>query len=211
MKNKSLPVTYGLILINILVYALQHLIPGAWIYLMGAYNPLYVEYSGEWWRAFTSGFIHSQTDISHLLMNMLTLYLFGQALEPRMQKWQYLAIYLLSILGGSAMILYVANMSGQMNITTIGASGGVFGLFGAYFAFAKLTQQSTLPILILVSLNFGYGFLVGNVSWEAHLGGLITGALVAFGLAALYRRQYQRAVKDAQEAAYQHYLQEQAQ
>lgn len=186
---KRLPITFTLIAINTVVYALQHLLPNYIIFRYGAFNPLIVEYTGQWWRVFTSGFVHDQNNIAHLFMNMLTLYLFGQALEPLMRRWQYILLYSLAILGGSAMIWAVAAYTGNLNVTTVGASGGVFGLFGAYFALAKLTQQSTAPILILVAINFGYGFLTGGVSWEAHLGGLITGALVAFLYARVGRRR----------------------
>lgn len=190
---------------NVAVYALQHLIPDYWIFRMGAFNPLIVEYTGQWWRVFTSGFIHDQNSIMHLGMNMLTLYLFGQAIEPLMRRWQYVLLYCLSILGGSAMIWLVAYLTDTMNVTTVGASGGVFGLFGAYFAIAKLSQQSTVPILVLVAINFGYGFIAGNVSWEAHLGGLITGAIVAFALARGAGRRRARAVQKQQPAAPQYY------
>lgn len=200
-----LPITISLIIVNVVVYALQFLIPDDWVFGYGAFNPLITEYYHQWWRVFTSGFIHDPSNIAHLGMNMLTLYLFGQAIEPLMRRWQYLLLYCLSILGGSAMIWLVADLTDNLNVTTVGASGGVFGFFGAYFAIAKLSQQSTVPILILVAINFGYGFVAGNVSWEAHLGGLITGAIVAFLMARGAGRRRARAVQKQQPAAPQYY------
>ena len=110
---------------------------------------------------------------------MFTLYLFGQALEPLMGKGKFLATYLLSIIGGSVAVHLLASVLGGMDVSTLGASGGVFGLFGAFFALSRARQQSTSSIVILVAINFAFGFLMPGISWEAHLGGLVTGALVA--------------------------------
>ena len=170
-------ITYALIGINSVVWILQFFF--ASVTAFGIYNPLYVEYTGQWYRLLTSGFLHSPNNVTHLLLNMFTLYLFGQALEPLMGKWKFLATYLLSIIGGSVAVHLLASVLGGMDVSTLGASGGVFGLFGAFFALSRARQQSTSGIVILVAINFAFGFLMPGISWEAHLGGLITGALVA--------------------------------
>lgn len=173
-------VTYSLIGINVFVWLLQWLFTDVTTY--GLYNPAWVEYSGEWYRALTSGFLHSLGNMAHLPLNMFSLYLFGQALEPLMGRWKFLATYLLSILGGSAAVHLIARFwgdYGDMTTSVLGASGGVFGLFGAFFALSRARKQNTGGIMILVGINFVYGFIFPGVSWEAHLGGLVTGALVA--------------------------------
>lgn len=173
-------VTYALIALNVLVWALQWVFPS--VSTVGLYNPAWVEYSGEWYRALTSGFLHSLGNLSHLPLNMFSLYLFGQALEPILGRWKFLSTYLLSILGGSAAVHLIARFwgdYGDMTTSVLGASGGVFGLFGAFFALARARRQSTSGIMVLVAINFVYGLMFPGVSWEAHLGGLVTGAIVA--------------------------------
>lgn len=172
--------TYTLIAINCLVWVLQLLFRQVTVF--GIYNPLYVEYTGEWYRLLTSGFLHSTSNITHLVLNMMTLYLFGQALEPLLGRWKFLTTYLLSIIGGSLAVHLLAQMMGTMDTSTLGASGGVFGLFGAFFAISRARKQSTSGIVLLVVLNFAFGFFASGISWEAHLGGLITGAVVATAL-----------------------------
>lgn len=171
-------VTYTLIGLNVLIWLAQLVAPT--VTQAGVYVPLYVEVTGEWYRLLTAGFLHSPGNVTHLGLNMFTLYLFGQALEPVLGRWKFLATYLGSILGGSVAVhLIAAFVTGDMNVATLGASGGVFGLFGAFFAIARARQQSTNSIIILVAINFAFGFLMPGISWEAHLGGLVTGALVA--------------------------------
>ena len=170
-------VTWSLMGLNLLIWLLQLIFPA--ITQAAIYNPAWVEYSGQWYRALTAGFLHSTSNPSHLLLNLLTFYLFGQALEPLMGRWKFLTTYLLSILGGSLAVHLLAGLSGQMLVSTLGASGGVFGLFGAFFALAKARQQSTSSIQILIFINLASGFVLPGVSWEAHLGGLLAGALTA--------------------------------
>lgn len=173
-KGQVLPrLTYALIGINSLIWILQVFFDQ--VTLAAVHNPLYVEYSGQWYRLITAGFIHSPTGVTHLLLNMLTLYLFGQALEPLLGPKKFITIYLVSILGGSLAVQGLAHLLGTMNVNTLGASGGVFGLFGAYFALARARRKSTQGILILVGINFAFGLLEPSISWEAHLGGLLTG------------------------------------
>lgn len=175
--NTKPVVTYTLIGITAAIWILQWIFPA--VTTAGIYNPAYVEYTGQWYRALTSGFLHSLGNLTHLPFNMFSLYLFGQALEPILGRWKFLALYLASIVGGSLTVHLLSGFLDTANVSTLGASGGVFGLFGAFFALAKARQQSTSSIVTLVAINFAYGFIFPNVSWEGHLGGLITGALVA--------------------------------
>lgn len=183
-------VTYTLIGITAAIWLLQWTFPA--VTIAGIYNPTWVEYSGEWYRALTSGFLHSLNNLTHLPFNMFSLYLFGQALEPILGRWKFLTLYLASILGGSLTVHLLASVMGTMDVSTLGASGGVFGLFGAFFALAKARQQNTSSIMILIVINLVYGFVFPGVSWEAHLGGLITGTIVATLLNALPQKQARR-------------------
>ncbi|GGH66482.1 rhomboid family intramembrane serine protease [Rothia aerolata] len=172
--------TYALIGINVVAYILQWLIPNYWMLRTFLFNPLYVQITGEWWRVLTSGFIHAQANPTHLLLNMFSLWIFGKAIEPMLGKWRYLLVYLLSILGGSAGVWFFGELMGGLNTNTVGASGGIFGLFGAFFVLTKLRGGESRPITILIVINFVYGFLFPGISWQAHLGGLVIGALVTW-------------------------------
>ena len=127
------------------------------------------------WRMLTSGFVHAMPSPVHLLLNMYTLYLFGRMLEPLLGAWRMAALFLLSVVGGSVGVLLL----GDPWVLVIGASGGIFGLFGAMFVFMRHFENSIVPITVLIVINLAFGFLVGGVAWQAHLGGLVTGAIVA--------------------------------
>ena len=125
------------------------------------------------WRMLTSGFVHAMPSPVHLLLNMYTLYLFGRMLEPLLGAWRFAALFLLSVLGGSVGVLLL----GDPWVLVIGASGGIFGLFGAMFVFMRHFRSSVTPIVVLIGINLVFGFLVGGIAWQAHVGGLVTGAL----------------------------------
>lgn len=168
-------ITYTLIGVNVIMYLLQMLIPNHLIYQELAFKADWVEYSGQYYRALTGGFLHSPADPSHLLLNMLSLYLFGNVLERMLGRWKYLFMYLLSILGGSAAVWLLDPSS-----TVVGASGGIFGLMGSYLVLMLVLGQrdNVRSLLVLLAINVVYGFIVPNVSWQAHLGGMLTGAVV---------------------------------
>ncbi len=127
------------------------------------------------WRMLTSGFVHAMPSPVHLVLNMYTLYLFGRMLEPLLGAWRMTALFLLSVVGGSVGVLLL----GDPWVLVIGASGGIFGLFGAMFVFMRHFENNIVPITVLIVINLAFGFLVGGVAWQAHLGGLVTGAIVA--------------------------------
>jgi membrane associated rhomboid family serine protease len=128
---------------------------------------------GEWWRLVTAGFVHY--GLLHIAFNMVLLYRFGMLLEPALGRARFLALYMASLLAGSfgAVLL-------SPNVFTAGASGAVFGLFGA--AAVGLRQrgigvwQSGVGGLIVINLIFT--FAVPGISIGGHLGGLAGGALV---------------------------------
>ncbi|GGI45420.1 membrane associated rhomboid family serine protease [Agromyces flavus] len=168
-------VTYSLIGITIAVYLLQ-LIPGLgitdWLY----FTPLAMsEIAFQPWRLITSVFVHSTALIFHVLLNMYTLWIFGQLLENVLGRSRFLALYLISGLAGSVGVIWLADH----NTSVVGASGAIFGLMGAFLVIQRRLGGSATQLLILVGINLVIGFIPGlNIAWQAHLGGLVGGALV---------------------------------
>jgi membrane associated rhomboid family serine protease len=168
-------VTYSLIGITIVVYVLQ-LIPGLgvtdWLY----FTPLAMsEIAFQPWRLITSVFVHSTGLIFHVLLNMYTLWIFGQLLENVLGRGRFLALYLISGLAGSVGVVWLADH----NTSVVGASGAIFGLMGAFLVIQRRLGGSATQLLVLVGINLVIGFIPGlNIAWQAHLGGLVGGALV---------------------------------
>ncbi|WP_037911453.1 rhomboid family intramembrane serine protease [Actinacidiphila yeochonensis] len=132
---------------------------------------------GEWYRVITSAFLHDRGNPTHIGFNMLSLWWIGAPLEQRLGRAHYFALYLVSALGGSAAVLLLAP-----DLPTLGASGAIFGLFGATAVYLRRLRYDMRPILVLLALNVVFTFTWANVSWQAHLGGLVAGTLVAVGM-----------------------------
>ena len=130
---------------------------------------------GEWYRMLTSAFLHQQ--IWHLALNMFALWILGSALEPVLGRWRFIALYLLSALGGAAASLATSN------VVSFGASGAVFGLMGALFVVLRRSGRDVSAVLVILALNLVLGFVVPGIDWRAHLGGLVTGAVLAYAFA----------------------------
>jgi membrane associated rhomboid family serine protease len=177
-------VTFLIIGLCALVYVLQWLVPNDGIYQNLAFATVYAspEFGVfEPWRMLTSAFLHSQGFILHIALNMYMLWMFGQALEPLLGRLRFLAVYLLSAFGGSVgYLLLTANYSpGQPVSGVVGASGAIFGLFGAMLVVQRHRGGETRQLWVLIAINGVIGFLVPQIAWQAHLGGLVTGALCA--------------------------------
>jgi membrane associated rhomboid family serine protease len=170
-------VTWWLIGANAVVYVLQWLVQAAGPSLVQLFAYAPATTASEPWRMLTSGFLHSMSSPLHLLLNMYMLYLFGRMLEPALGRGRFLLLFLLSILGGSVGVLLLSHPLSLV----VGASGGVFGLFGALFVLQRHLGQSITPIAVLIGVNVVFGFLFPGIAWQAHLGGLVMGAMVAFG------------------------------
>jgi membrane associated rhomboid family serine protease len=130
--------------------------------------------------------VHSPTVILHILFNMLALWMFGQQLEAAIGRVRFLVVYLLSALGGSVAVLYLLWFNPSQAV--VGASGAVFGLLGAFFILARKAGANTTGLIILIVANLGIGLFFRTISWQAHIGGLLTGALVALILVQTRRR-----------------------
>lgn len=184
-------VTYVLITITLLVFLAQ-LLPGSPVTDALLYAPAFsIPGSGfpfEPWRMLTVALVHSTGLLLHILFNMLALWMFGQQLESAVGAWRFLVIYVLSTLGGSIAVLYL----GSPYQGVVGASGAIFGLLGAFFVVARKLGANTMGIVILIALNLGIGLFFRSISWQAHVGGLIAGALVALVIVQTRRRAQQR-------------------
>ena len=134
--------------------------------------------AGEPWRFLTTAFLHA--GYMHLGFNMWALWVLGGSLEPVLGRWRFTAVYLLSALGGSTAIYWLSRPDTDAWITmTVGASGAVFGLFSTIFVVQRRFGRDTSGIVALLAINAVISFLGANISWQGHLGGLVTGALVA--------------------------------
>ena len=132
----------------------------------------------EPWRFVTTAFLHA--NYMHLGFNMWALWVLGGSLEPVLGRWRFTAVYLLSALGGSTAIYWLSRPDTDTWITmTVGASGAVFGLFSTIFVVQRRFGRDTSGIVALLAINAVISFLGANISWQGHLGGLVTGALVA--------------------------------
>ncbi|MDT0267132.1 rhomboid family intramembrane serine protease [Streptomyces sp. DSM 44915] len=131
---------------------------------------------GEWYRLLTSAFLHQE--IWHIGFNMLGLWLLGPPLESALGRARFVALYLLSALAGSTLSYVLADQT-QLSL---GASGAIFGLFGATAVLARRLRYDMRPIMLLLAINLVITFAWSGIAWQAHIGGLIAGAVVAAGL-----------------------------
>jgi membrane associated rhomboid family serine protease len=171
-------VTTTLIGINVLVFVLVAVqarsltdFNGSSVYNGSLLVPMYVA-GGEWWRIVSSGFLH--LSVTHIALNMLALYFIGLGLERVLGWWRYLAVYLLSLLAGSASVMLFSPANGG----SAGASGAIFGLMGALLVTLKRLNLDLRQAGVIIVINLIATFAIPGISWQAHLGGLVAGALV---------------------------------
>ena len=120
----------------------------------------------------------------HLLVNMLSLWILGRILEPAVGRVRFLALFLLSALGGSALVSLLAP-----GTWVVGASGAVWGLLGAMLVIGRHIGANVTGLLVILGINFAVGLIFGGISWQAHLGGLIVGAVISLIFVRLQRRE----------------------
>ena len=179
LRNGDTVVTKVVIGLCVLAFLLGKLVPSDLYYhfalvgdgFTGAFS------SGEWWQPVTAAFLHAS--VVHLLFNMYALWITGQYLEPLLGRLRFSALYLVSVLGGAAGALLLA----PAQTVTVGASGGIFGLFAAMFVVNRHLGRQTGQIAGLIVVNFLIGVFVAGISWQGHLGGLVAGALAALAMA----------------------------
>ena len=132
---------------------------------------------GEYYRLLTAAFLHA--GVFHILLNMFALAQLGPVLEATLGRVRFVALYLLSALGGSV-LSYLLSSPFQFGV---GASGAIFGLFGAYYVVVRRLGGETRSILVLLAINLAITFSVPIIDWRAHIGGLVTGAVLAAAFA----------------------------
>jgi membrane associated rhomboid family serine protease len=171
-------VTYWIIGITSAVSLLQ-MLPGigpvitkALEFWAGYLYPALSGQSFEPWRLLTAMLVHG--GFIHLGLNMLALWMIGQSLEPVIGRAKFLTLYLVSGLAGSVGVAVMAP-----GVSTVGASGAIFGLMTALLVIGRHLGANVIGILVVLVINFVYGFLVPGVAWQAHIGGAVVGALIA--------------------------------
>ena len=179
------PVTFILILINVLVFLVSDLTGYSqdvmhMLDLGAAYTPLITE-GGEVYRLFTGMFLHF--GIAHLLNNMLVLFVLGSRLERAAGKIRFLVIYLLGGVAGNVISLLLELDSGDYSVSA-GASGAVFAVMGAMIYIVVrnrgwLEDLSWRQIVVMALFSLYFGFASSGVDNAAHVGGLISGGILA--------------------------------
>jgi membrane associated rhomboid family serine protease len=144
---------------------------------------------GQYYRLITSAFMPPPglggSGILDIAFNMWALILVGPALERLLGHVRYLTIYLVSALGGGVMFYLI----GPSNQFALGASGAIFGLFGAWFVVARRLRLDSRQIVFLIVINLIFGFVVPNIAWQDHLGGILAGGLLTAAYAYAPRNQ----------------------
>jgi len=134
---------------------------------------------GEWYRLITAAFLHA--NLLHVGFNMLLLFQLGPSLEFVLGKGRFLALYVLSALGGSVASFYFSDV----HTLSIGASGAIFGLMTATLVFGRRRGQDMSQLVALLVVNVVIGFMASGVDWRGHFGGATVGAVIGWA----YSRQ----------------------
>jgi membrane associated rhomboid family serine protease len=164
--------TYSLIAVICGAYLLQMVVPSLQQQLwLPSFE--YLQLTNEWYRLFTVALTHG--GILHLGFNMYSLMVLGNPLEEAFGKQKFLIVFFFSLSTGSLTSAYFASVYSA----SVGASGAIFGLFGALAIVGKKIGADIRSIVVIIGINFAFGFAMGGVDWRAHLGGLIGGVVAA--------------------------------
>lgn len=177
-------VSYSILGLTLAVFALQWLTQGAVAQALAYYPPITAQ---EPWRMLTVALVHSERSLFHILFNMYSLFVLGPLIEGLIGRRRFLAVYVLSALGGSVAALWLAPQ-----VAVIGASGAIFGLLGAFFVIQRRMGGGNTQLFVIIAINLAIGFIVPGVSWQSHLGGLAVGAACALILLRTRRADQQR-------------------
>ena len=144
----------------------------------GALVPAFVLQYGQWWRILTGAFLHG--NLLHIGVNMLSLWYLGRFIEYALGPWRMLAVYMVSLVASGLGVVYLS----APLVPTVGASGAIFGLFGALFAIGFKLGKPGMDLVranvgILV-LNLVITFTVPAISWQAHVAGLLAGFVLTY-------------------------------
>jgi membrane associated rhomboid family serine protease len=144
----------------------------------------------EPWRFVTAAFLHSTSPL-HILFNMYALWILGPFLEQAFGRGRFIALYLVAAVGGSVGIVLLSSPEsfGIWYTGAVGASGAVFGLFGAIIPALRRMGRSATQIVVLIAVNMAIPLFVPGIAWQAHLGGLAVGLVIGAGYAAAPRER----------------------
>lgn len=178
MASSETPVvTYTIMIVSLIVFVGQMLFREVTTTLW--YSPLYsLPEQFEPWRMITAMFTHSTGAIFHILFNMYALWLFGRQLERFVGRLNFTVLYFLAGLGGSLAVMFWGYTGlDALRTATVGASGAIFGILAAMLVAMRAQRVNITSLAVLLAINFAIGFIPGvNISWQAHLGGMIVGA-----------------------------------
>lgn len=174
LSNRASPAVISIIALSAVVFLIQRQNPQfTWEFF---HATIAVE-RGEWWRIITAAFLHSSS-VFHILFNMYALYLFGPNLERQLGAVSFAGLYLTSAAAGGALFQFLSEGA------AVGASGAIFGLFGAVLVGVlplRGTPQGAANLrrlLLLLGINLALPLIIPDIAWEAHLGGLAAGMAV---------------------------------
>ena len=180
-------VTWTLVAINVAVFLVTWVRPGIVtdLEMLGyarytSTGALHGVAAGEWYRLITSAFLAPATGLNGLgfldiLFNMWALVFVGPSLEGLLGRVRFLTVYVLSAIGGGVMYYFLA----PPYAAAVGASGAIFGLFGAWFVVSRRLRLDTRGIIGLIAINLALSLFLHNIiAWQDHIGGLLTGALI---------------------------------
>lgn len=193
--NKTPILSYGLIALNIMIWFYMELAGGTTnnniLIKFGAIHSINVLQYGEYWRIFTSMFIH--IGATHLFYNCFSLYIFGTRIEKFMKRWQFIFLYIFSGLTGGIFSLAGAYYTQGLKIAA-GASGAIYGLIGGLLAYTIKTRKqvgglSSYTLLLMFIVGIIYGFVSRGVDNLAHIGGFIGGFLISLIMIKLQRNE----------------------
>lgn len=176
MTATLFPATKALIALNAVVYMLAQAKVRSFENLQLGIAAFFID-QGEWWRIVTSGFAHA--NLLHIGFNMYALYALGQTMERQLGSGRFVGVYMVSLLGGGlGAILF------EPGALSVGASGAVFGLFGAMAAAMRQRGMSVMksPLGPTLLINFVLTFAVPGIAIGGHVGGFIFGGLAGGAL-----------------------------
>jgi membrane associated rhomboid family serine protease len=164
--------TYSLIAVICGAYLVQMLVPSLQQDLMLP-SIEYLQATNQWYRLITVALTHA--GLLHLGFNMYSLMVLGNPLEAAFGPRKLLIVFFVSLITGSLASAYFASVYSY----SVGASGAIFGLFGAFAIVGSKIGADFRSIVVIIGINFVIGFAMGGVDWRAHLGGLIGGVVAA--------------------------------
>lgn len=180
------PVTIAIVAVTALVGALQ-ILPGN----VSAHLMHFLPYSLiEPWRFLTYALVHAS--LLHFAFNMMILWMVGPAIEQRIGRLPYLAVYLVSAAGAAVAVAWLTPAS-----AVVGASGAIYALFGMAIGMQRMLGRVQPALLLMVGISLALTFVSGGVSWPAHIGGLAIGLALGFGIGTVQGRMRDRGTKRA--------------